>query len=120
MHVIKKWQNYLQGRQFIIKTDHNSLKYFLQHRVNTAFQQKWVSTLLGYDCEIQYKHGKDNVVANALSRVPTPKEFSDVPVEVSLNMLECRTITYPYFGWQISHWQWISEVQGQNCSKTYL
>lgn len=84
MHAIKKWQNYLQGRHFIIKTYHNSFKYFLQHIANTAFQQKWVSKLLGYDYEIQYRHDKDIVVADALSRVPTPKEFSNVPVEVSL------------------------------------
>ena len=99
VHAIKKWQNYLQGRHFIIRTDHNSLKYFLNHRANTAFQQKWVSKLLGYDYEIQYKHGKDNVVADALSGIPTPTGSSQVPVEVSINLLECRAITYPYFGW---------------------
>lgn len=28
LHAIKKWQSYLVGRYFIIKTDHYSLKFF--------------------------------------------------------------------------------------------
>jgi hypothetical protein len=39
---------------------------------NSAFppqkKQKWVTKLFGYDYEIIYKKGKDNVVADALSR----------------------------------------------------
>jgi hypothetical protein len=31
-------------------------------------QHKWVTKLFGYDYEIIYKKGKDNVVADALSR----------------------------------------------------
>lgn len=57
VHAMKKWQNNLHGRHFIIKTDHNGLKYFLNQRANTPFQEKWVSKLLGYDYEIQYKQG---------------------------------------------------------------
>ncbi|KAM2097567.1 hypothetical protein ACFX1R_021097 [Malus domestica] len=40
MHAIKKWQNYLQGRHFVIKSDHNSLKYFLNQRANTPILAK--------------------------------------------------------------------------------
>lgn len=29
VYAVKKWQNYLQGRYFVIRTDHHSLKYFL-------------------------------------------------------------------------------------------
>lgn len=39
------------------------------------------------------------MVADALSRIPPSNECSEVLVEVSINMLECRAITYPYFGW---------------------
>lgn len=69
---VKKWHTYLQGTHFIIRTDHHSLKYFLHQKSNTPFQQKWVSKLLGYDYEIQYKCGRDNLVADALSRLPKP------------------------------------------------
>jgi hypothetical protein len=56
------------GKRFQIKTDHQSLKYFLEQRISSPEQQKWVTKLFGYDYEIIYKKGKDNVVADALSR----------------------------------------------------
>lgn len=55
---------------FIIHTDHQSIKYFLEQRLNTILQQRWLSKLLGYDYELRYKKWKDNRVADALSRVP--------------------------------------------------
>jgi hypothetical protein len=68
LHVLKKWHPYLIGRHFKVKTDQDSLKYFFEQRLSSEEQQKWVSKILGYDFEIVYKKGKQNVVADALSR----------------------------------------------------
>jgi hypothetical protein len=68
LHALKKWHPYLIGRHFKVKTDHDSLKYFLEQRLSSEEQQKWVTKILGYDFEIIYKKGKQNVVADALSR----------------------------------------------------
>jgi hypothetical protein len=68
LHALKKWHPYLIGRHFKVKTDHDSLKYFLEQRLSSEEQQKWVTKILGYDFEIVYKKGKQNVVADALSR----------------------------------------------------
>ncbi|XP_070681753.1 uncharacterized protein [Malus domestica] len=75
----------------------NQLKQVM--RANTLFQQKWVTKLLGYDYEIQYKHGVENVVADALSRPPSSGSLPTNSDEVENENLECKTITYPYFGW---------------------
>ena len=56
------------GRHFKVKNDHDSLKHFLEQRISSEEQQKWVTKMLGYDFEIIYKKGKLNVVAYALSR----------------------------------------------------
>jgi hypothetical protein len=40
----------------------------LEQRLSSEEQQKWVTKILGYDFEIVYKKGKQNVVADALSR----------------------------------------------------
>jgi hypothetical protein len=68
MHVVDLWHPYLLGKRFQIKTNHQSLKYFLEQRISSSRQQKWVTKLFGYDYEIIYKKGKDNVVVDALSR----------------------------------------------------
>jgi hypothetical protein len=68
LHALKKWHPYLIGRHFKVRTDHDSLKYFLEQRLSSEEQQKWVTKILGYDFEIVYKKGKQNVVADALSR----------------------------------------------------
>lgn len=70
VEAIHTWQPYLLGKKFFIRTDHRSLKYFLEQCVATLEQQKWVAKVLGYDYEIIYKPGRENSAANALSRRP--------------------------------------------------
>ncbi|XP_058185627.1 uncharacterized protein LOC131302852 [Rhododendron vialii] len=72
---VTKWRHFLLGRQFIIKTDHQSLKFLLEQRVTTPMQQKWLSKLMGFDYEIVYKLGKTNVAADALSRMKEDVQF---------------------------------------------
>lgn len=66
---VRKWKHYLISNHFTIKTDQRSLKYLLEQRLNTPIQQQWLPKLLEFDYEIQYKQGKENLVADALSRV---------------------------------------------------
>jgi hypothetical protein len=65
---IQKWRPYLVGRPFVVKTDYQSLKFLLEQKVGTPFQQKWITKLIGYDFTVEYKKGVDNRVADALSR----------------------------------------------------
>lgn len=50
-----------------MKTNQKALKYLLDQRLHTDSQ--WLSKLLPFDFEIQYKKGKENVAADSLSRV---------------------------------------------------
>eukprot|EP00253_Pinus_taeda_P016377 PITA_16377 len=68
LHALKKWKPYLMGRHFKVKMDHDSLKHLLEQILSSKEQQKWVTNMLGYDFEIIYKKGKQNVVVGALSR----------------------------------------------------
>ncbi|KAA8549803.1 hypothetical protein F0562_001487 [Nyssa sinensis] len=65
---LQKWRPYLLGRQFIVRTDQRSLQYLWSQRISTEAQQRWLYKLMGFDFIIQYKKGKENVVADALSR----------------------------------------------------
>ena len=68
LHAVHKWHPYLLGNHFRIRTDHQSLKYFLEQQVSSPTRHKWVSKLMVYDYEITYKKGKDNIMVDALSR----------------------------------------------------
>jgi hypothetical protein len=68
VEAIRLWHSYLMGKKFFILTNHYSLKYFLEQRVATPEQQKWVIKLLGYDYEIIYCPGCENSATDALSR----------------------------------------------------
>ena len=46
LHALKQWKPYLIWRQFKVKTDHDSLKYFLEQRLCLEEQQKWVTKML--------------------------------------------------------------------------
>jgi hypothetical protein len=73
LHVItsavKRWRQYLLGVFFIIQTDHKSLRELLTQVIQTPEQQHYLSKLLGFHYEIQYKPRTSNTVADSLSRV---------------------------------------------------
>lgn len=48
----QKWRSYLLGHHFIVKTDHEALKYIMEQKVTTSLQQKWLSKLLGFDYSV--------------------------------------------------------------------
>jgi hypothetical protein len=65
---VRHWRPYVWGRSFIIHTDHFSLKYILDQWLTTIPQHTWVSKLFGYDFIVEYRQGKLNTVADALSQ----------------------------------------------------
>lgn len=56
------------GSRLIIQTDHQPLRNLLSQTVHTPEQQCWIIKLIGFDFEVQYKSGRDNGPADALSR----------------------------------------------------
>ena len=76
------------GRHFVIRTDHFSLKYLMEQKITTAFQGKWLSKLMGYDYEICYRGGKENVAADGLSRITATQLLAMTVSEVSSSLLE--------------------------------
>ncbi|CAN6198913.1 unnamed protein product [Urochloa humidicola] len=68
VHAVRHWRPYLWAREFIVRTDHCSLKHLLDQRLSTIPQHTWVSKLFGYHFQVEYKPGKQNAAADALSR----------------------------------------------------
>src|SRR5271154_2977254 len=87
MHALAKFRQYLVGGKFTVKTDHNSLRYFLEQKELNERQQKWVSKIQAYDFDIEYVKGENNVVADALSRRPAVCSLMEVSVDWKSHLL---------------------------------
>ncbi|KAK8931221.1 hypothetical protein KSP39_PZI016563 [Platanthera zijinensis] len=93
---VSKWRAYLLGRHFVIKTDHQSLKHLLEQRVSTPAQHRYLAKLMGFDYTITYKSGKENIAADALSRLPEP------PPQL-IRQLTADPSTHPHYSWANNH-----------------
>ena len=71
MHTLIKFRKYFVGNKFVVKTDHNNLRYFLTQKDINERKQKWVSKIQSFYFYIEYVKGKNNVVVDALSRIPS-------------------------------------------------
>ncbi|KAF7832987.1 Transposon Ty3-G Gag-Pol polyprotein [Senna tora] len=68
VRALETWQHYLWSKEFVIHTDHESLKHLKgQDKLNRR-HARWVEFIETFPYVIQYKQGKENVVADALSR----------------------------------------------------
>ena len=100
LHALTKFRQYLVGGRFKVKTDHNSLKYFLEQKELNERQHKWVSKIQAYDFEIEYVKGKNNVVVDALSRRPATLSLMSISsnwrphllVEYSKDKFACQLL----------------------------
>ncbi|KAJ9557269.1 hypothetical protein OSB04_011883 [Centaurea solstitialis] len=68
VRALETWQHYLMPKEFVIHTDHESLKYLKGQRSLHKRHAKWVSFIETFPYVLSYKRGKDNIVADALSR----------------------------------------------------
>jgi ribonuclease HI len=70
IHALKVWRHYLLGSEFKIETDHQSLRYLTTQANLNRRQSRWMELMQEFNFEIQYVKGKENVVADTLSRRP--------------------------------------------------
>ncbi|WVZ63910.1 LOW QUALITY PROTEIN: hypothetical protein U9M48_013504 [Paspalum notatum var. saurae] len=66
---IEKWHQCLHYQEFIIKTDHKSLAFLKEQNLHSDLKKKAMARLMGLKFKIVYNKGKDNVAADALSRM---------------------------------------------------
>lgn len=69
LEALKKWKHYFASSSLIIRTDQQSLKYIHDQKQVEGIQHKLLIKLLGYNYTIEYKKGKENIAADALSRM---------------------------------------------------
>lgn len=98
----------------ILKTDQQSLKYITTQRLTEGIQHKLLLKLLEFDYTVEYKKGKENVVADALSR----RDAHITEIEPSCNAIVTvipewvNDIKASYVGDPVSQ-QLLEELQNQ-------
>ena len=85
VEILKEFRNILFGQEIVIYTDHKNLtcKDFTTERV-----LRWRLIIEEFNPDIKHKPGKDNIVADSLSRLR--KEEDTLPIETSLSI--CRKL----------------------------
>jgi RNase H-like domain found in reverse transcriptase/Reverse transcriptase (RNA-dependent DNA polymerase)/Integrase zinc binding domain len=78
---VKTFRPYLFGRHFEIRTDHRPLVFLFTQVDPSSRLNKFRMTLQEFDFTVTYIKGKDNVVADALSRIHV-KELRELHSEV--------------------------------------
>jgi len=73
------------GRHFLVRTDHYSLKFLLDQRLSSVPQHQWISKLFGFDFAVEYRPGRLNIVADALSRRGMEEGTAPVPAAHALS-----------------------------------
>ena len=68
---IVKFCLYLAGKTFILQADHKPLTYLDQAKFHNDWVMQWALALQGYDYRVEDIPGRDNVVADYLSRTVT-------------------------------------------------
>ena len=89
---IKRFHQYLYGRNFIIHTDHKPLMYLFNENRSipataSARVQRWALTISGYTYQIQHRSGTKLGNADGLSRLPLPTTIKEVPVPTETVLL---------------------------------
>lgn len=68
---LEKFRTYLHGTHTILQTDHHSLSFARSSKYISARITRWVLAIQDYDITIEFLPGKNNQIADILSRFPT-------------------------------------------------
>nr|GEX37898.1 putative reverse transcriptase domain-containing protein [Tanacetum cinerariifolium] len=104
---LRLWRHYLYGTKCVVFTDHRSLQYILNQKELNLRQRRWIKLLSVYDCEIQYHPGKENLMADALSRKERNKPLhrdSHFTSRLWRSLQKALGINLDMIGITIYHW----------------
>lgn len=77
----KHFKHYLLGREFVLRTDHNSLRWLHNFHGLEGQLARWVEQLANFQYKIIHRPGKLHSNADALSRLPAFLEKNKQPVQ---------------------------------------
>jgi hypothetical protein len=98
LHFAKHWRYYLQYKPFILRTDHQPLKYIHTMQPMDAHTARMLGVLSDLDFEVKHRAGTSHGNADALSRAPHVRESQEADIAVGaddeLAVLALRAAIY--------------------------
>ena len=71
-YFMEYFRHYLLGRTFMVRTDHQAIRWLFQLKHSKGRIARWIEILSAYNFSIEYRPGKRHGNADALSRCPNP------------------------------------------------
>jgi hypothetical protein len=88
IYAVNKCRHYIHGRHFVIRTDHQALRWLLSLKEARGRLARWALRLSEYDFDIVHKPGQYHVVPDALSRLPKEETEEDhLPIPEAEEMI---------------------------------
>lgn len=75
VHCLRQWRNLILGRKLIVITDHKALSFLLSCKLKSSRISRWIMFVQEFNFDIIHCAGKDNVVADTLSRFPADRKL---------------------------------------------
>jgi hypothetical protein len=89
VHALKHFRGYIEGSPILVRTDHESLKYFKTQRHVNRRLARFVDEIEFFNVHIIYRPGPEQMAADALSRKPDgPSDLEPPEVADSLFSME--------------------------------
>ena len=85
---IEYFRQYLLGRRFVVRTDHQSLIWLFRLREPKGKIARWIEILSHYDFAIEYRPGSKQGHCDALSRCENPRDC-ECPNQDTSEPLKC-------------------------------
>lgn len=121
--ILKKWATYLLGQEFKVITDHKALT-FLQHCYPAVDRlRRWILFLQQFNFSIEYIEGKNNNVADYLSRTfPNEHIFAhNEKVAMIMSTLVIKELQQQIFFLQKLQQEDLKcQIIQQKCSKNFI
>ena len=71
---IEKFRHYLLANPFIFYTDHQTLKYLVNKRLDHGRTYRWLLLFQEFECEVSIRPRKANIEPDHLSRVKSGED----------------------------------------------
>eukprot|EP00253_Pinus_taeda_P022646 PITA_22646 len=97
IHAVNKFRHYITGYPVILYTDHSAIKYLANKPITNGKITRWLILLQEFDITIKDRPGKENLVADFLSRTPKPIDAAAVEDQFPDEHLFAVAVETPWY-----------------------